>query len=139
MSTPLKLADAPAAIVKPKAKPKAKVLPKLTAADQRTFGQVIAAVAAGFLPVASYAIAHLEAPDRPWMWPLVVAALVYSAPTLAEWAERWCKSRWKSWGFTCLLEGVMVFSTIDYLAVTGLAILVSINAHAAFKAAKGKA
>ena len=125
--------------LKPKPAKARKVLPKLTASDQRTFGQVIAAVAAGFLPVASYVIAHIEAPDRPWMWPLVAAALVYSAPTLADWSERWCKNRWKAWGFTALLEGVMVFSTIGYLAITGLAILVSINAHAAFKAAKGKA
>lgn len=122
----LKPVDAP----KPKAKPKVKVA--LTVREQRTVGQFIAALAAGFLPVASFVIAHVEAPSNPWMWALVIAGLTFSAPTLVDWATKWCKDRWKSWGFTVLLEGVMVFSTVQYLAVAGLLILVAINCHSAW-------
>lgn len=129
----LKLAEAPAT-PKPKtsAKPKVKVVPKLNVAEQRTVGQFIAALAAGFLPLASYVIAHHEVADRWWMWGLVIAALAFSAPTLVDWAQRWCKGFWKAVGFTVLLEGVMVFSRSDWLAVTGLAILVIINCHSAW-------
>lgn len=126
----LKLAEAPKAKATPK--PKAKVVPKLNVAEQRTVGQFIAALAAGFLPLASFVIAHHETGDRWWMWGLVIAGLSFSAPTLAEWATRWCKDWWKAWGFTVLLEGVMVFSRTDYLAVGGLAILMIINCHSAW-------
>ena len=95
----------------------------------------IAAISAGFLPVDSFVIAHVEVQVNPWMWALVAAALAFSAPTLAEWATRWCKDRWKAWGFTILLEGVMVFSSVQYLAVAGAIILVAINCHSAWSLA----
>lgn len=108
---------------------------KLTKHEVRTVGQVIAAIAAAFLPIASYVLAHSETARNPWMWPLIAAGLAFSAPTLAEWAERWCKSPIKAWGFTILLEGVMIFASSAWLSLTGLAILVAINAHAAWTAA----
>lgn len=117
--------------VTPRPKPKI----KLKAAEVRTIGQGIAAVAAGFLPIASYCMAHMEVSDRPLMWALVAAGLAFSAPTLSEWAERWCRGKYKAWGFTVLLEGVMIFSVNDYLA---LAILVSINCNSAWRLAGKK-
>lgn len=112
------------------------------AGHRRTINQVIAAVAAGFLPVASYVIAHIEAPTtaayamlgfefRP-LYLLVLAALVYSAPTLVKWADSWTHSPVKSVGFAVLLEGVMVFSHLLPLNLTGLFILVAINSTAAY-------
>lgn len=132
-TSPIRIAPAAAPKVKPK--PKRKALPTLTVKEQRTAGQFIAAISAGFLPVASFVIAHIEAPGNPWMWGLVLAALAFSAPTLADWATKWCKDRWKAWGFTVLLEGVMVFSTVQYLAVAGAVILVIINCHSAWSLA----
>lgn len=123
---------------RPRPKPKAKVLPKLSKADSRTIGQFIAAVAAGFLPVASYSIAHGEVQAQPFMWALLAAALMFSAPTLVEWAEKWCRGKYKAWGFTVLLEGVMVFSANHYIALTGLAILVAINCNSAWSLAGKK-
>ncbi len=115
-------------------KPKRRPI-KLTKTEVRTVGQVIAAIAAAFLPVASYVLAHSETARNPWMWPLIAAGLVFSAPTLADWAERWCKHKVKAWGFTILLEGVMIFAASVWLSLTGLAILVAINGHAAWNAA----
>jgi len=112
----------------------------LRAAHKRGAQQVLAGVSAGFLPVASYVIAHVEAPSKPGLYALVACALAYSAPTLAKWADKWAGApgRWgfvKPWGFTVLLEGVMVFSHLPALSLTGLAILVSINAVTAFSRA----
>lgn len=111
---------------------------KMTAADKKTVGQVLAATAAGFLPIASYAIAHHEMNANKWLGLLVIAALVFSAPTLAQWAQKWCKSPYKAWGFTVLLEGVMVFSKMPWLSITALVILGAINCHAAYMAAAVK-
>lgn len=95
----------------------------------------LAAIGAGFLPIASYVVAHVEAVERPAMWGLVVAALLYSAPTLAEWSRSWCGNKIKAWGFTILLEGVMVASTVTALSLAGLAMLVIINAYYAWVSA----
>jgi hypothetical protein len=100
--------------------------------------QVIAAIAAGFLPVASYVIAHIEAPHTPYLYALVAAALGYSAPTLATWAKKWCGNIWKAISFTVLLECVSVFSHIEWLNFTGLVILVLINSTTAYGKAGSK-
>ena len=76
----------------------------------RTVNRLLAACAAGFLPVASYILAHIESHSQPWLWVLVLAALAYSAPTLASWAASWTHkahgltAHLKAWGFTILLE-----------------------------------
>ena len=98
--------------------------------------QAIAAVAAGFLPVASYVVARVEAPNDPKLYGLVVAGLAFSAPQLAQWAQTWCKHPIKAWGFATLLEGVMILSGVPALALTGLAILVLINSTFAWDAAR---
>jgi hypothetical protein len=72
------------------------------------------------------------------MWALVAAGLAFSAPTLAEWAEKWCRGKYKAYGFTALLEGVMIFSVNNYLALAGLAILVAINCNSAWRLAGKK-
>lgn len=135
-------AGAGVAAAAPKRVRKTVRVPKLREAEKRTIGQFIAAIAASFLPVASYVLSHFEAKTQPMMWGLVVAALMFSAPTLVEWAQKWCKSLWKAIGFTCLLEGVMVASSTTWLGAAGLAILVVINCHAAWamagKSLKGK-
>jgi hypothetical protein len=118
--------------------PRKKPAVKLNASDKRMFGQFIAAVAAGFLPIASYMLAHQEVKTQPMLWILVLAALVFSAPTLATWAKKWCGGQYKAWGFTILLEGVMVCSQIELLSVAGLIILIAINGHSAWVLAGAK-
>lgn len=95
-------------------------------------GRIAAAIAAAFLPVASFVLAHIEAPGNPYLWVLVAAALLFSAPTLVQWAAKWCGGLYKAIGFAGLLEGVMVFSHIAPLAYAGLSILVMINAVSAW-------
>lgn len=126
-----------------KAAPKTRKQPtaapiKINAAQKRTIGQVMAAVASGFLPIASFVLAHYESKTEPMLWVLVAAALLFSAPTLAKWAEKWCGNQVKAWGFTVLLEGVMVASHTEWLSYAGLVILVVINATNAFGLAARK-
>jgi hypothetical protein len=77
----------------------------------RTVNRLRAACAAGFLPVASYILAHIESHSEPWLWVLVLAALAYSAPTLANWAATWTHkghgltAHLKAWGFTGSAQG----------------------------------
>jgi VIT1/CCC1 family predicted Fe2+/Mn2+ transporter len=125
-----KPAKAPTRAPKPRKLPTAGV--RVSAAQKRTLNQSCAALAAGFLPIASFVIAHYESRSNPILWLLVGAALLFSAPTLATWASKWCGSQYKAWGFTALLEGVMVFSHLPVLSFAGLAILVLINASNAW-------
>jgi hypothetical protein len=99
----------------------------------RKIEPTIAAIAAGFLPVASYVVAHIEAAEKPYLYVLVVAALAYSAPTLSTWAQKWAHHWMKAWGFTVLLEGTMILSHIQALSLTGLGILVLINSTTAYR------
>lgn len=101
--------------------------------------RALAAIAGGFIPAASYVVAHIEAQDNNYLYGLVAAALLFSAPTLAAWAQRWCDGAVKAWGFVVLLEGVMILSQIPYLNLVGLGILVCINSAYAWERAKGTA
>jgi hypothetical protein len=132
-----------------KVEPKEKVAPKtrkqvtaapikINAAQKRTIGQIMASVAAGFLPIASFVMAHYESKTNPLLWVLVAAALMFSAPTLADWANKWSGNKYKAWGFTILLEGVMVASHTEWLSFAGLIILVAINATNAYQLAARK-
>jgi hypothetical protein len=111
---------------------------KINAAQKRTIGQFVAAIASGFLPIASFVIAHHEAAQQPLLWILVAAALMFSAPSVASWAEKWCGNVYKAWGFTILLEGVLVFAHHEALSFGGLTMLVMINAANAYHLAARK-
>jgi hypothetical protein len=120
-------------------------LPVMKVAHKKSAQQIIAAIAAGFLPVASYVIAHQEAPKTQpieilghqfqLLWVLVAAALAYSAPTLVTWSKKWTGHVVKAIGFTVLLECTSVFSHIEWLNLSGLAILILINSTTAFSKA----
>ena len=109
----------------------------IKAREARTVGHVLAGAAGAWLPFASWCFAHN--PELPWYgWVLVVAALSYSAPTLAAWASRWCGHNLKAWAFTVLLEGVLIQPIMPTLSYGSLALLVSINAYDAFRRASAK-
>ena len=103
-----------------------------TRSRQQKLGQLLAGIGASFMPIASYTIVHFEADATPAKWALVASALLFSAPMVIDWAKRWCGHWVKAVGFTALLEGVMVFSSIGWLGMAGLVVLVGINAQAAW-------
>jgi VIT1/CCC1 family predicted Fe2+/Mn2+ transporter len=93
-------------------------------------GTAVGAVLGGFVPLASYTMAHSEAAANPVMWVLVAAGLGYSATTVFDWARVAFKNPIKALGFVALLEGVMTFSRTHWLGIAGLALLIAINATA---------
>jgi len=89
--------------------------------------RIVAALAASFLPAATYTVVHYQAPVNPMYWILALAGLAYSAPTVAKWAQGWAHSPYKAWAFTVLTEGMLSFG-LPAMSITALVILVGINA-----------
>lgn len=86
----------------------------------------------GFVPLAIYVTAHRTG----FVWgvstapALALGGLVYSAQTVFQWARLAFISIAKSLGFVVLLEGVMVTSPVQWLALLALGYLIVINAVA---------
>src|SRR5712692_7549176 len=81
----------------------------------------------GFVPVASYTVAHQEVATNPILWLLVVGGLAYSATTIFQWAKIAFRHAVKALGFVVLLEGVMTFSHVSWLGYAALGFLLAIN------------
>ncbi len=88
----------------------------------------------GFVPLASYWIAHHEVVGAGYWMPvmvtLVFGGLIYSAKTVYQWARVAFDCPWKAVGFVVLLEGTMIFSNTMWLGVTALSLLIGMNAIA---------
>jgi hypothetical protein len=96
----------------------------------------------GFVPLASYVVAHYEVvasgSAKEILWALlsqkgtylVLGGLAYSAKTVFAWGRAAFHDSWKAIGFVVLLEGVMVTSSTHWLALASLAMLVGINGTA---------
>lgn len=79
------------------------------------------------IPVATFCMAHFQ---TGWIGhALVLAGLVFSAPTVYEWGVAAFKSKVKAVGFVILMEGIMVLASVPYLPFVCLAYLVGINAY----------
>lgn len=86
----------------------------------------------GFVPLASFIVAHYELNTALPLYTqlsalLVLGGLLYSAKTVFEWGRRAFASGAKALGFVVLLEGVMVTSTTSWLGWVALGYLVLIN------------
>lgn len=97
---------------------------------------VLGMVLGGFVPVASFVLAHQEiVPGKSMLFQvpcwLVVGGLTYSAKTVFDWARAAFSLRLKALGFVVLLEGVMTGANTTWLAYAALAILVAINSISA--------
>lgn len=91
------------------------------------FGCLIGAI----VPFAIFCVAHSEL--KSWTDPkalLVLGGLAYSARTVYQWGRLAFESGLKALGFTVLLEGIMVTSSQQWLAITVLVYLCAINAIA---------
>jgi uncharacterized membrane protein HdeD (DUF308 family) len=92
---------------------------------------VVGCLLGGFIPLATYFIAHFEL-DTFWSvnTVIVLGGLAYSAKTVWQWTYLAFDCRYKATGFVMLTEGVMVFSHTPWLAVCALSYLIGINAVA---------
>jgi VIT1/CCC1 family predicted Fe2+/Mn2+ transporter len=80
-----------------------------------------------FVPLASYTIIHVEVKARPELWVLVGACLLFSAFSVFGWARQAFDHTFKALGFVVLLEGVLMFSRVAWLSLSGLVILMVLN------------
>lgn len=86
----------------------------------------------GFVPLASYVVAHYEIDYSAPLYTqvavlLVLGGLVYSARTVYEWGKLAFQSPGKAVGFVVLAEGVMITGHTPWLALSALGYLISIN------------
>lgn len=103
---------------------------RATGKRENLLAALVGAAMGGFVPCATFAIAHFELSDRFWTDPkscLVAGGLVYSARTVIQWGKRIMGDWTKAIGFCVLLEGVMVFSNQTALSHFALAMLIAIN------------
>ena len=107
---------------------------RTAAMPENALATAIGAVLGGFVPLATFTVAHQELPGAEWyLQPklaLVLGGLLYSAKTVVQWGQLAFRDRTKALGFVVLLEGVMVFSATMWLSYFALALLVAINAIA---------
>ncbi len=93
----------------------------------------LGALLGGFVPIATYVVAHqeLNLSENLFSQPkflLVLGGLFYSAKTVYQWGKLAFAGITRALGFTVLLEGVMIFSSVQWLSYTALAYLILINA-----------
>jgi hypothetical protein len=84
----------------------------------------------GFVPLATYILAHGEVAADPRKWALVGGGLLFSATSVFEFGREAFRSLLKALGFVVLVEGVMIWSATEPLSLAALALLVAINAIA---------
>jgi hypothetical protein len=91
---------------------------------------VVGMLLGGFVPVATYLVAHGEAGGWSLASALVLGGLIYSAKTVWAWGRMAFGCSFKATGFVLLIEGVMITSKTPALAIVALLYLVAINAVA---------
>ena len=93
---------------------------------------VLGALLGGFVPTATYVVAHreLDASKPIYAQPgtlLVLGGLLYSARTVFAWGKLAFGEGSKALGFVVLLEGVLLASRTSWLSVAALLYLAAIN------------
>lgn len=90
---------------------------------------IIGILFGAFVPFATFSIAHFEIGTDYWRWLslLPLGGLMYSATTVYGWGKQAFASGFKALGFTILLEGVMTFSSLEWLSYISLGYLIVIN------------
>lgn len=85
------------------------------------------------VPTSTFVLIHssLGVTAYPLLWILVAGGLLYSAPTVFQWALAAFGSKFKAAGFCVLMEGILTFAHIPALTYSSLAVLVFINAVSA--------
>lgn len=86
----------------------------------------------GFVPLATFVVAHYEVDRAAPLYgqlatALVLGGLAYSAKTVYEWGKMAFRQPAKAAGFVLLIEGVMVTSTHAVLSIAALVYLIAIN------------
>lgn len=105
---------------------------RLAAHPKARLATGIGAVLGGFVPLATWQVAHHELTSavlwRQHATLLVLGGLAYSSTNVYSWGRQAFRSRVKAAAFVLLLEGVLVGSITHWLSVAALCILAGVNA-----------
>jgi hypothetical protein len=98
---------------------------------------IVALIFGGFIPFAVWWLSHkqlniIELRDGSFnsviAIPLILGGLAYSATTVVELSTLAFHKRSKAWGFTILLEGVLLGASTTWLSISALLYLILLNA-----------
>jgi hypothetical protein len=107
------------------------VISQVRLATRNITSLAVGCLLGGFVPLATYIIAHNELKQVFSLQTLlVVGGLLYSAKTVWQWSNMAFECKYKATGFVLLLEGVMVLSNTQWLSLASLSYLIGINAIA---------
>lgn len=88
----------------------------------------------GFVPLASYVVAHLEIDHENLFSPnnlvgalLVLGGLIFSARTVFAWAKLAFHNAGMAFGFVVLMEGVEIFARTHWLGIAALCYVMAID------------
>jgi hypothetical protein len=110
---------------------------RLAFRPQARLATLLGCLLGGFVPLASYVVAHQEIdfsgpPLSAALAVLLVAGgLLFSAKSVYGWSRLAFQSGGKALGFVVLTEGVMIVSRTAWLGLAALGILIGINAISA--------
>lgn len=131
-------ASSPRLVVTPRRAPKPRaplgVVDQVRAAfhPRARLATLLGCLLGGFVPLASYVVAHAEIGGSDVAHTVVAVVLVaggllFSARSVYGWSRLAFQSPAKAFGFVVLTEGVMVVSRTPWLGLTALAVLIAIN------------
>lgn len=98
---------------------------------------VVALIFGGFIPFAVWWLSHKQLDVTSLKTgnfssvvaiPLILGGLAYSATTVVELSTLAFHKRAKAWGFTILLEGVLLGASTTWLSISALVYLILLNA-----------
>lgn len=106
------------------------VISQVRIASNNPVALLVGCLLGGFVPFATYFVAHTTTLGWNLATLLVLGGLLYSAKTVYQWGRQAFSCPYKAAGFVLLIEGTMVTSNIRWLSITALCYLVAINAVA---------
>jgi len=106
---------------------------KAAAHPRARLATAVGSVLGGFVPLASWQMAHHELSAAQPLYTqliayIVLGGLIYSSTNVYSWGRAAFRGRVKAAGFVLLLEGVLVASSTGWLSIAALAILMGVNA-----------
>lgn len=94
-------------------------------------GLVFGAIYGAWMPIAAFILKfEADAGNRPEIWFLIAAAMVFSGITVFHWMRQSFGSSAKAFGFMVCLDGAMLFSELLPLRISALILLILVNALA---------
>lgn len=104
------------------------ILDQVRGYAKNPIASALGATLGAIIPLVTYHVTHYQAPANPWLYILVAAGLLYSAPKVYDWARTLFGTPIAGVAFTIIMEMAMVVTDAPVTKYAGLVVLVVINA-----------